>query len=93
MINNLYVVHHSFLSPKKSTTKRKKRSANCFLLFRQEMMKERPYKMKMSNYSKRVSEMWQNLSEDEKIEWKRRYELNREVKDQYGLFGALSPLQ
>ncbi|GET61752.1 uncharacterized protein OCT59_012888 [Rhizophagus irregularis] len=78
MINNLYVVHHSFLSPKKSTTKRKKRSANCFLLFRQEMMKERPYKMKMSNYSKRVSEMWQNLSEDEKIEWKRRYELNRE---------------
>uniref|UniRef100_U9TLH4 Uncharacterized protein n=1 Tax=Rhizophagus irregularis (strain DAOM 181602 / DAOM 197198 / MUCL 43194) TaxID=747089 RepID=U9TLH4_RHIID len=34
----------------------------------------------MSNYSKRVSEMWQNLSEDEKIEWKRRYELNREFR-------------
>jgi len=32
----------------------------------------------MSNYSKRVSEMWQNLPEDKKIEWKRRYELNRE---------------
>ncbi|CAG8615421.1 1279_t:CDS:2 [Rhizophagus irregularis] len=47
----------------------------------------------MSNYSKRVSEMWQNLSEDEKIEWKRRYELNRESGDQYGLFGAFCPLQ
>jgi hypothetical protein len=78
MINNLHVVHHSFHSPRKSSSIKKKRSANCFLLFRKEMMKERPYKMRMSNYSKRVSEMWQNLSEGEKIEWKRRYELNRE---------------
>jgi len=76
MIDNLHVVLHSFLS--KLTSIKKKRLANCFLLFRREMMKDRPYRMKMSNYSKRVSEMWQNLPEDKKIEWKRRYELNRE---------------
>lgn len=73
-MDNLHLVYHSVLS----TPEKKKRTANCFLLFRKEMMNYRPSNITMIQYSKLVSEMWQNLSEDEKIDWKKKYEINRD---------------
>src|SRR3954452_14555398 len=71
-MNNLHV-HHYVPSPEK-----KRRIANCFFLFRKEMMNHRTNNITMIEYSKLVSEMWQNLSEDEKIDWKKKYEINRD---------------
>jgi len=80
--DNLQVVYHSSLLKTSASIKKRgtKRPANCFILFRQEMMKkERPHKMTMTEYSKRVAGLWQNLSEGEKIKWRRQYEINRDV--------------
>src|SRR5690349_260161 len=77
-MDEIRVIQHSFLPNTSSDKKSRRRPANCFFLFRQEMMKERPPKITMTDYSKRVSEMWQNLSEDEKTVWKRKYEINRD---------------
>src|SRR3954452_22658024 len=72
-MNNLHV--HQYVL---STPGKKRRTANCFFLFRKEMMNRRPNNIMMSEYSKLVSEMWQNLSEDEKVDWKKKYEINRD---------------
>ncbi|RIA88774.1 hypothetical protein C1645_774140 [Glomus cerebriforme] len=78
--DNLHVINYSFLPTPE--VKKKKRIANCFFLFRQEMMKERPHRMTMSDYSKQVSEMWEGLSDDQKNVWKKKYELNREAANE-----------
>ncbi|RIA82408.1 hypothetical protein C1645_835391 [Glomus cerebriforme] len=79
--NDLYVIQHTFQSETPPPpSNEKKRSPTCFILFRQEMLKEKPPKMTMAQYSKLVSEKWQNLSEAERIRWKRLYEINRDYR-------------
>src|SRR5688572_29901769 len=73
-MNTLRVVQRTAIP----TTEKKKRVPNCFILFRQEKMKERPHNITMVEYSKLVGAMWHKLSQDEKDDWKRRYEIHRD---------------
>ncbi|CAG8521771.1 973_t:CDS:1, partial [Funneliformis mosseae] len=75
---------------KTSEEKPKKRTPNMFILFRKEMMRYKPYNMQMTKYSKIVSEKWKKLSEVEKNELQRRYQINRDQKlqnpvNEYGI--------
>ncbi|CAI2167378.1 5192_t:CDS:2 [Funneliformis geosporum] len=47
---------------------------------RAEMMRDKPYNMTMVRFSKLVSEKWKELSENEKTELQRRYQINRDQK-------------
>ena len=61
---------------------KKKRESNPFFLFRNDMKRRAPKNIKMTELSKIASESWKKLSEQEKIEWKRLYEINREIPNQ-----------
>ncbi|RIA85247.1 hypothetical protein C1645_831068 [Glomus cerebriforme] len=74
--NNLYIVQYTF--PEKPSNKRKKRPPCCFVLFGQAMLKEKPNNTTIADFSKTISEKWQNLTEKERIEWRRLYEINRD---------------
>ncbi|CAG8627707.1 941_t:CDS:2 [Funneliformis caledonium] len=65
-----------------SEKKNRKREPNMFILYRKEMMRDKPYNMTMVRFSKLVSEKWKRLSEDEKTELQRRYQINRDQKSQ-----------
>ncbi|CAI2167380.1 5193_t:CDS:1 [Funneliformis geosporum] len=67
-------------TPKAINDKKKKRTPNMFILYRKEMMKYKPYNMQMTKYSKLVSEKWKELSEVEKNELQRRYQIKRDQK-------------
>ncbi|CAG8578031.1 14205_t:CDS:1 [Funneliformis mosseae] len=83
MGNNRISFH--FFEPetsKGSEKKIRKREPNMFILYRKEMMRDKPYNMTMVRFSKLVSEKWKQLSEDEKTELQRRYQINRDQKSQ-----------
>lgn len=68
---------HSFL-PESSTSKKKKRRANAFLLFRNAKMKDRPHKITMTDYSRILADEWKRLDEKERTYWKMQYEISRD---------------
>jgi hypothetical protein len=73
----LHMIPHSF----NNTQKIKKREPNAFILFRSDLKKK--YNMenvKMKDFSKFASEQWKKLSKEEKIEWQKKYHLNRDHK-------------
>ena len=57
-------------------TSHKKRAPNCFLFYRKEMIQYKQKNITMSEYSKIISIMWDNLPEEKKFSYKRRAELN-----------------
>lgn len=70
---------HSFTQEKIKN----KRVKNCFIAFRNEMLKivreNNVGNMPMKELSKIVSGLWKNLSESEKNKYRREYEVNREI--------------
>jgi len=71
-MSELMIVHHSF-------TKNQKKTPNCFLLFRKEMLKNKDSATTMAEFSKSASGTWKALSEEEKSEWRKKYEINRDI--------------
>ncbi|CAI2165407.1 8995_t:CDS:1 [Funneliformis geosporum] len=55
-----------------------KKEPNMFLLYRREMMKHRRPNVSMTEFSKFVSKEWKNLSDHEKMKWKRNYQMSRD---------------
>nr|ANQ32574.1 MATA-HMG [Rhizophagus irregularis] len=61
---------------------KKKRIENCFISFRNEMLefaRNVGNNMTMKEFSKEVSQLWKNTPESKKDEYKRKYEINREI--------------
>src|SRR6266540_3301089 len=56
----------------------KKRGPNMFIVYRNKRMKDRPPNMTMTEFSKLVSKEWKMLSEEEKTELQRQYQINRD---------------
>src|ERR1051325_547511 len=75
MSDNLRLIQYNF--PKIS--EKKKRKANPFFLFRNNMKETAPNNIKMTELSKIASDSWKKLSEEEKTRWKRSYEINRDL--------------
>src|ERR1044072_6088228 len=67
---------------KKENKKQKKREPNMFIAYRNEMMKSKPQNITMAKFSKLVSIKWKQLSKEEKDQWQRRYQINRDRKSQ-----------
>src|SRR3990170_3872282 len=82
MNNNTLVFHYFDPSETSALEKRKKREPNMFISYRKEMMRYKPYNMKMSEFSKLASERWKGLTKDEKTELQRKYQINRDKKSQ-----------
>src|ERR1043166_4181447 len=59
--------------------KKKKRESNPFMLYRNSIKKTAPKNIKMTELSKMASESWKKLPENEKVYWKRLYEINRDL--------------
>jgi hypothetical protein len=76
MSDDLRVLQYSFQS---EILEKKKRESNPFILYRNSMKKTAPKNIKMSELSKMASESWKKLSDEEKTEWKRLYEVNRDL--------------
>src|SRR5436190_23142521 len=72
-MSTLRVVEHSAMP-----TEKKKRIPNCFILYRKEMMNNRPHNITMVEYSKIVGKKWNKLPQKEKNAWKKRYEIYRD---------------
>src|ERR1043165_7812351 len=79
-MNDNIMVFHYFEPDKSKKLERRKREPNMFIAFRKEMMKFKPYNMKMTEFSKIVSKKWKNLTKDEKTELQRKYQINRDQK-------------
>ncbi|CAG8562397.1 14603_t:CDS:1, partial [Funneliformis mosseae] len=60
--------------------KPKKRIPNMFISYRNEMMKYKPNNIQMTKYSQLMSEKWKELSEIDKTELQRQYQINRDEK-------------
>src|SRR2546426_712983 len=72
MDDNLRVFRYS--QPKSKISEIKKRESNPFFLFRDKIRETAPKNIKMTELSKIASNLWKNLSEGEKAEWKSRAE-------------------
>ncbi|CAG8631040.1 4447_t:CDS:1 [Funneliformis caledonium] len=57
-----------------------KKEPNMFMLYRKEMMNHRRPNTPMTEFSKLVSKEWKNLSDHEKMKWKRNYQTSRDKK-------------
>ncbi len=57
-----------------------RREPNMFISYRKEMMRYKPYNIPMTKFSKLVSEKWKQLSEEEKTELQRQYQINSDQK-------------
>ena len=55
----------------------KKKSPNCYILFRKDELMNRTHKMTKVEFDKQSSAKWKAMSEDEKNQYKARYEINR----------------
>ena len=55
----------------------RKRNANCFILYRTELLKHRPENIKMTDFSKVAAAMWRSLCDDQKAAYRRKYEMNK----------------
>ena len=69
MSDNLRIIQ--YFQPKSKIKKIKKREPNPFFLFRDKIRETAPKDIKMTELSKITSNLWKNLSEEEKAEWKR----------------------
>ena len=76
MSDDLRVFQYSFQS---EMLEKRKRESNPFILYRNSIKKTAPKNIKMTELSKMASESWKKLSEDEKVYWKRLYEINRDL--------------
>src|SRR5687767_15526400 len=56
---------------------RRKRKANCFIIYRTELLKHRPKNIKMTDFSKVVSALWKTLDDQRKETYRRKYEVNK----------------
>ncbi|CAG8591261.1 3067_t:CDS:2 [Funneliformis mosseae] len=56
----------------------KKRKPNMFILYRTDMLKYRPNNITMTEFSKQISAKWKNLSEREKAELQKKYQIKRD---------------
>src|ERR1044072_6905554 len=70
----VYVFQYSF-----KILGKEKRKPNPFFLYRKNYMKTAPKNIKMTELSKMASESWKKLPEDEKANWRRLYEVNRDL--------------
>ncbi len=57
-----------------------------FISYRKDMMRNKPYNIPMTEFSKLVSEQWKRLTRDEKTELQRKYQINRDKKSQQNAF-------
>ncbi|CAI2181708.1 15889_t:CDS:1 [Funneliformis geosporum] len=69
-------------NPKMNNSPRR-RKPNMFIIYRKEMMKFKPSNIKMTEYSKLVSEWWKNHSIDEKWKLQRQYQIDRDQESQH----------
>ncbi|CAG8710985.1 15394_t:CDS:1 [Funneliformis caledonium] len=58
----------------------RRRKPNYFIIYRTEMMKYKPEKMTMPDYSKLVSKWWRNMSKEDKAARKRSYQIIRDQR-------------
>src|SRR6266542_662545 len=86
MGNNIIVFHFFDPETSKMSKKRKKREPNMFISYRKDMMRNKPYNIPMTEFSKLVSEQWKRLTRDEKTELQRKYQINRDKKSQQNAF-------
>ncbi|RIA88861.1 hypothetical protein C1645_739079 [Glomus cerebriforme] len=72
-----------FVNPREITSKRPKRQKkrNIFFLYRDEMMKYRPFKMPMSDYIRKLKYDWLKVSEQEKDRYRRIYAISRDMNE------------
>jgi len=64
---------------KREPKKRKPRKPNIFIIYRKNMMKCKPYKMSMTDYSKLVSKWWKDLPKEEKAKMLKEYHIDRDT--------------
>src|ERR1044072_9091900 len=74
-----------FLEPETSEMpekmkKRGKREPNMFILYRKDMIKDQPHNMSMTELSKLASERWKRLSDHDKAQLQRSYQISRDRK-------------
>ena len=62
---------------KHETSRIKKKSPNCYILFRKDELTNRTHKMTKVEFDKQSSAKWKAMSEDEKNQYKAIYEINR----------------
>src|ERR1043166_2831506 len=78
--DNTFLLIHSFFMMSDNShvirRERKKRKANCFILYRTELLKHRPENIRMTDFSRVVSVMWKCLDDDRKDIYRRKYEIN-----------------
>src|ERR1044071_3605432 len=77
MSNHNIMIFH-YVEPEVS--KPKKKIPNMFFAYRKEMMRYKPRNLSMTEYSKLVSKWWRDLSENEKVELQRRYQISRDFR-------------
>src|SRR5436190_13344340 len=80
MGDNLRVFQYSFQS-KMKMVERKKRESNPFILYRNDLRKKTPKNIKMTKLSKIASDAWKTMPENQKVYWRRLYEINRDLPD------------
>ncbi|CAI2171557.1 1828_t:CDS:1 [Funneliformis geosporum] len=80
MSDELQIFHYTFNTFNEDNENRqpKRRLPNMFISYRKEMMKHKPSKMPMGEYSRLVSKWWKQLSESDKSKWQRRYHISRD---------------
>src|ERR1043165_3392010 len=80
--------YYYFLEPAASNVsgnRRPRREPNMFITYRKEMMNHRPRNMPMKSYSKWIAIHWKNLSNDEKAQLQRKYQIKRDKKAKISL--------
>ncbi|RIA83550.1 hypothetical protein C1645_860760 [Glomus cerebriforme] len=58
---------------------KKKKTSNPFFLFRDNMRKDEPVNIKMTELNHKASIKWKSMSDDEKAPWRKLYEINRDT--------------
>ncbi|CAI2196182.1 20027_t:CDS:1, partial [Funneliformis geosporum] len=80
MSDNITFIPYDIQKLKKLRLTNKKKAPNMFILFRRDMMINKPPNMTMTNFSKFVSLQWKNLSDYEKAKYQKRSQLIRDLE-------------